>query len=238
VPDARVLVAASPTRDRLAVYPVTMSGVPTPVKRAIAWRIPDPPATATFKTAAPKEKTTVDVPGRILKVATGGAGRYLIYQVDVRKLVVFDVATSKFIHEFTSDDSIVSFAAGIDKLVVVLQASVGNKLQRIDIASGKFEAVAGCTNDRTLLQMGNASAGPIFAVGSDGISAYDLATLAPMRVPGGALDNLKMNHDRVAVSADGRTLVAVPTADLNSTRPIVLQFSKEGSRSQRVKKAR
>jgi hypothetical protein len=228
VPDARVLVAASPTRDRLAVYPVTMSGVPTPVKRAIAWRIPDPPATATFKTAAPKEKTTVDVPGRILKVATGGAGRYLIYQVDVRKLVVFDVATSKFIHEFTSDDSIVSFAAGIDKLVVVLQASVGNKLQRIDIASGKFEAVAGCTNDRTLLQMGNASAGPIFAVGSDGISAYDLATLAPMRVPGGALDNLKMNHDRVAVSADGRTLVAVPTADLNSTRPIVLQFSKEG----------
>lgn len=228
VPDARVLVAASPSRDRLTIYPVALSGVATPVKRPIAWRLPNPTSTATFKSDAARVKSTIDIPGRILKIATGGAGRFLIYQVDHRKLVVFDVSTAKFVHEITTDDQIASFAAGTDKLVIMLQTSLGNKLQRIDIATGKIESVAGCTNDRTSLQMGSASNGPIYAVGANGINAFDLATLSPMRVPDNALDNLILDRDRVAISADGRTLASAPRVDAGGTRPIVLQFSKDG----------
>jgi hypothetical protein len=227
VPDARVVVAVPPDRRSLAVYPVKLAGIAVPPKKAIAWRLPAVPAAPPVKAIAPKDRMTIDVPGYITKVAIGGAGRFLIYQVEDRRLAVFDVTQSKFIHEIKVDESIASYAAGLDKLVVMQQGPNGNSLRRYDLASGKMEALAGCGNDRIHLYMGSASDGPVFVVGRNGLAAFDLATLAPLKLPGDSLNTKLLDYDRVAISADGRMMVVAPRVG-QTARPVVLQFTETG----------
>ena len=44
VPDAGVVVALSPKRDRVAVYPARLAGIGIPQKKPIAWKLPSVPA--------------------------------------------------------------------------------------------------------------------------------------------------------------------------------------------------
>ena len=75
--------------------------------------------------------------------------------------------------------------------------------------------------------MGNASAGPILAIGASS-GLYDLATLAPLKIPGDGLTNVRFDMERSAVAADGRTIVTAVRSNTRQTKVTVLQLTDAG----------
>jgi hypothetical protein len=228
VPEASLLVTVPASKDRLAVYPVRLEGAALPQKKPIAWRLPDAPPATVFKPTALKERTAVDIPGRILKVSPAGGGRYLVFQTDPRKLAVFDVFDAKIVREINAEVPINSFAAGISKIVLLERNGSNAALRRYDLSTGKLEATVGVPIERTTLAMGSGSAGPVLVMGGSKPAFYDLPTLAPLHYRVDALDGVEWDSDRVAASADGRTFAGIARRGANPYQPIAFVLANDG----------
>jgi hypothetical protein len=228
VPDANLLITVPASKDRLALYPVRLEGAALPQKKPIAWRLPEVPPAVTFKPTNLKERTAVDLPGRILKVSTGGGGRYLVLQTELRKLAIFDVVESKVVREIATDLPINSFAAGMTKIVLLERSPNGMAIRRFDLLNGKQEAMAGVPADRATLAMGSGSAGPVLVMGSGKPAFYDLATLAPLQPLGDTLDAHELEADRIAVSDDGQTFAGVTRQGTTVHQPVVMTLANDG----------
>jgi hypothetical protein len=229
-PESRVLVTVPSSNDRVVLYPVTLDGASYPRKSAIAWRLPEIPAAATFKPGVVKERTAYEMPARITKVSAGGGGRFLVYQIDPHKLAVFDLNEAKIVREISTQNPILSYAAGMAKLVLTEQTSSGSILRRYDLATGKLEQTVGPSGERQTLAMGSASAGPVLAVGQTGVVVYDLATLAPMQLSDKSLTTIRLQPGRLAAAADGRTFVAQTYRASGTTHPVVISLTGDGAR--------
>jgi hypothetical protein len=87
------------------------------------------------------DKTVVKLPAPVADLVVGGAGRFLIlYLATVRKLAIFDVRQAKVVHYLPLAEDNVKFAAGKDKLIIILPTS--KVIQRWDLATFEREASA------------------------------------------------------------------------------------------------
>jgi hypothetical protein len=157
---------------------------------------------------SPKLTGRVEVPlGEAAEqVRTGGAGRYLIFHLKKKKkLTVFDVAQAKVAHEIDAPDD-VQFAAGLDKLMVVVPGQ--RLLQRWDLRSGKREKTAPMPQGGPVLNalMGCNGRGPLFLFYDGILRPWDVDRLEPA-----ALDHSGLGGDptywfQTRISADGQVL--------------------------------
>src|SRR5262249_34530620 len=80
------------------------------------------------------DKTTVSLPSSIADVCVGGGGRFLILHLPrQRNLAIFDVNEGKVVKYLPVADDRVLFAAGMNKLLVVLPDK--NLIQRWSLAT-------------------------------------------------------------------------------------------------------
>jgi len=226
-PDTQVLVTVPRSHDRLVLYPVKVSGGSFPTKKAIAWKLPDIPPPAQIKAGVVKDRTTLDLPGRVMKVVLGGGGRFVVYMVDYRKLLVLDLNEAKVVREITTEHQIVSYTAGMTKLVLVEQVPDGRVLWRYDLATGKREATSGLAGNPDAVVMGSGSAGPVLVAGGRGVTFYDLANLAPIQADDRTLTNLRLNPSGMAAAANGRVFLA-RTRGTGASRVVVLSLTANG----------
>jgi hypothetical protein len=114
-------------------------------------------------------------------VAVGGGGRFLIlHMVKSRQLAVFDVNEAKVVHEFPAPAENIAFAAGIDKLVIVLGRHV-DRIERWDLNTKKREWTAPAPPGVRVVKaacMGSASRGPVLVQWAD--DDKDEVALAPV----------------------------------------------------------
>jgi hypothetical protein len=85
--------------------------------------------------------TTVNLAANVEDLAVGGSGRFLVlYLPKIRKLALFDAEQAKVVHYIPVAEDGVKFAAGKDKLVVILPTS--GVIQRWSLATFEREASA------------------------------------------------------------------------------------------------
>ena len=152
------------------------------------------------------------LPSAATSVVAGGGGRYLILHMpQERKLAIFDANEGKVTRYVPAADDNVLFAAGLDKLVVVLPGT--HIIQRWSLSTGKRELTAKFPIKGTVrrLLMGSASHGPLLVGGestdgrSTGALFLDIRTLKPLRYQlVGDRDFGFDANTSVRVSADGR----------------------------------
>src|SRR5262249_25581075 len=127
------------------------------------------------------------LPGTFSDVCVGGGGRFLILHLPkLRKLAIFDVNEAKIAHYISLAADNIKFAAGLDKLMVVLPDS--NIIQRWDLRTFEREAPAPLALKGTVkaLCMGSASHGPLLVGGADGptplggVAFLDVQTFKPL----------------------------------------------------------
>src|SRR5262249_28997765 len=84
-----------------------------------------------------QDRVTHKLPAAVDDVAVGGGGRYLILHVaELHKLAVFDVSAAKIKGQIDTPGPAPRFAAGLDKLVVLQNATT---LERYDLETLKLE---------------------------------------------------------------------------------------------------
>jgi hypothetical protein len=159
-----------------------------------------PPATVV------KERTVVDLPEAFDEVKTGGGGRFLIFYLKkAKKLAVFDVFQARIIHQIDMPAEEVRYAAGRDKLLVVLP---GEKIvQRWDLRTFEREKVApvpGGVAVRVAL-MGYASQGPLALWSGGKVIFMDVGRMEPLEIEGPVLAGEEKLAFNLRVSADGQT---------------------------------
>jgi hypothetical protein len=158
----------------------------------------------------PKLKGRVEVPlgEPFAQVCTGGAGRYLVFHLPkAKKLAVFDVSQAKVIHEIDAPAADVLYAAGLDKLMVVVP---GQRLvQRWDLATGKREKTAPMPEGGPVLraQMGCNGRGPLFLFFDKRLRQWDVEKMEPSAADDGGLGGDPSHDFQSRVSADGRSVV-------------------------------
>jgi hypothetical protein len=85
--------------------------------------------------------TEYPLPGTIRSVSAGGDGRWLVLHLPaLRKLAVFDVTTGKITGDVDLSEENVLFAAGLEKLIVILPAA--RKIERWNLRRLACEASA------------------------------------------------------------------------------------------------
>jgi hypothetical protein len=172
--------------------------------------------------AAPKEDGLPLIPAPDLKqlrtevllgepfaqVRTGGAGRYLIFYLKkARKLAVFDAAQAQVVKELDLPAEDVLFAAGLEKLLVVLP---GQKLlQRYDLKTFEREKMVPLAGEKPVVtaQMGCASRGPLLLWTGTTMTFWDIERLEKKDVKGKLFQSDGSYGLAIRVSADGRTFV-------------------------------
>jgi hypothetical protein len=128
------------------------------------------------------------LPSAASDVTVGKGGRYLIFHLPKENsLAVFDISKAKVIHSIAVSEKDVRFAAGRDKLVVVLPRD--RVIQRYSLTTFQRELVVPLPfpGDYGAVAMGAASDGPIFmggAVNKNLPVFLELHTLKPFNVTG------------------------------------------------------
>lgn len=154
-------------------------------------------------------KVVRPLPGPARDVVAGGAGRFLVLHLPrQRQLAVFDANEAKVVGYVPVAADNVLFAAGIDKLMVVLPDQ--NLVQRWDLATRRRELTAPLPGGGrvTMAAMGSASRGPLLLGGGEGFSRVtllDIQTCKPLAVQ--RLGNGHVGAEPgtfVRASADGR----------------------------------
>jgi hypothetical protein len=121
-----------------------------------------------------KDQIERPLPDTVANVAVGGGGRFLILHLPKqRKLAVFDANEGKIARYISVAEDDVHFAAGADKLMVVLGAS--KVLQRWSLKTFEREVAAPLPVDGVVktVSMGHASNGPLLIHWGQGTSALD-----------------------------------------------------------------
>jgi hypothetical protein len=144
----------------------TLVGGFTLLKRSMSASPPlgiAPPPPMKFEAPVlPQEPMAIELPGEAEEMEVGGDGRYLVLWMPTeRQLAIFDGNQAKIIHFIRVEEPEVFFAAGMEKLIVLLpQAGVAMRY-RLDTA--EREAVAPLPQWGTVktVCMGSASAGPL-----------------------------------------------------------------------------
>lgn len=152
------------------------------------------------------------LPAPIADAVVGGGGRYLILHLPkVRKLAVFDVSAAKVVHFFDVPEDDIRFAAGLDKLFVLLPQS--NQLQRWSLSTFEREAVAPVPLEGKVeaLCMGSAAHGPLLAYAIEPKHRTTLSTINPRTLKATPLRDGNLVHHlhpqggtRMRASADGK----------------------------------
>lgn len=179
---------------------------------AVAARAPTtiaPPGAAALE----DERTIRALPAPIDDVAAGGNGRYLLFHLEkLRKLAVFDVAQAKITHYVPLSSDNVLFAAGAEKLIIVVRNQ--SVIQRYDLATQKMERTAPLPEVGQLdgLALGYASAGPAMLMTRQGPRLLNLEKLELADPKEDVGDNRWRPHPQyplqVRASADGSTFAA------------------------------
>jgi hypothetical protein len=140
-------------------------------------RPPEPPPIEVAPLTADKE--TRSLPGAVDDLCAGGNGRYLILHIpSKRQLAVFDCLQLKVVKYLPVAEDKVKFAAGRDKLFVILPTA--NVIQRYSLATLEKETSqpAPVKGPVTTTLMGSASSGPLFlAYGADPLRGAETALL-------------------------------------------------------------
>ncbi len=153
------------------------------------------------------ERTVCDLPEGFADVRTGGGGRFLIFYLKrAKKLVVFDIPQKKIVREIDVPAEDIRFAAGRDKLLVVLP---GEKVvQRGDLHTFQREKTVPVPNGMTVAQarMGYDSQGPLALWGGDKVVLMDVERMEATDLVAGIGTVQGAFHFRV--SPDGQVFVA------------------------------
>jgi uncharacterized protein DUF1559/SLA1 Homology Domain 1 (SHD1) protein len=115
-----------------------------------------------------EDRVAVKLPSTLESCVVGGGGRYLIFHLkQLRQLAVFDVTQAKVAKYLPLGSDDVGYAAGAEKLVVVLRDQ--KIVQRWDLAKLEKELTKTIAKPDRLANvvMGSASNGPIFLGGGD-----------------------------------------------------------------------
>jgi predicted Zn finger-like uncharacterized protein len=165
----------------------------------------------------PGDKLVVPLSSPATDVAVGGGGRYLVLKTPGdRKLAVFDVNAGKVAFTVPVASPEVPFAAGRDKLVVVVPES--KVIERWDLPSGQRDiaVVLNLRDPPSKICMGSASSGPVFVLTKDrfrGEQAFlDLQTLQPIDFARDKQRGMPPgNASEVRASADGSVFAMIST---------------------------
>jgi mono/diheme cytochrome c family protein len=156
-----------------------------------------------------KERVVVDLPEPFEQVRSGGGGRFLIFHLKkARKLAIFDVLQAKIVREIDLPDDDVRFAAGRDKLLIVLP---GQKLiQRWSLQTFAREKTVPVPDDRPvrIARMGSDAPGPLGLWTGGKIILLDVEKMAPLDVEGRVIEvDDRWGSAALQVSADGQTFL-------------------------------
>jgi mono/diheme cytochrome c family protein len=156
-----------------------------------------------------KERTVVDLPEPFADVKTGGGGRFFIFYLKkAKKLAIFDVLQAKIVYEIDIPADDVRFAAGRDKLLVVLP---GEKVvQRYDLRTFQREKTAPVPGGGSvqIALMGYNSQGPLALWSGDAVELLDVDKMEPMEIEGGGIGGRAQYGFTLRVSPDGQVFVA------------------------------
>lgn len=149
----------------------------------------------------------------IRDLAVGGSGRWLVLHLpDMQRLVVFDSTKQQVRHQIQLPTNNIVFAAGQEKLIVILADS--HIVQRWDLTSGDLETSAPTPTDGSIraAAMGASSRGPLLAFGYDDSRAhhpqwtlFDLQTLNAFGLQAAAPDCQYPTSPELVASANGNT---------------------------------
>jgi hypothetical protein len=153
-------------------------------------------------------RTEVLLPEPFAHVRTGGAGRYLIFHLPrAKKLAIFDVSKARLVHQIDLPGDDVLYAAGQDKLLIVLTGA--RVLQRWSLKTFRREKTAVLPGGPVLKAlMGSASNGPLVLWSGGKVDLWDVEGMKPIPVEGKMLNGEARYQFRLRISADGRTIVA------------------------------
>ncbi|MCA9004862.1 MAG: hypothetical protein KDA70_06265, partial [Planctomycetaceae bacterium] len=157
-------------------------------------------------------KTTVHLPVPYVNDAVdGGGGRYLIFQLqNTKQLAIFDVVEARIVKTLDVDSDDLAFAAGADKLVVLLRDQ--NRIERYSLQTFRKEQSEALAPGSPVsrITMGAASNGPILVGAETGESGHpyflDLLTLQPaaIQLPEESWEAIEGQNLMVKASANGR----------------------------------
>jgi hypothetical protein len=154
-------------------------------------------------------RTEFDLPEPFTDVRTGGGGRFLIFYLKKRKkLAIFDIALAKVVHEIDLPTEDVRFAAGQDKLLVVLTSE--KVVQRWDLHTFKRDKTVPVPNSLAVRRvlMGYASKGPMALWGEgDKVALMDIERMEAIDTDLARLAGRSQWGFDIRVSPDGQTLV-------------------------------
>jgi hypothetical protein len=169
--------------------------------------LPPLPPAIEIKPAPVRKETVFNLPDTVAGVAVGGGGRFLVLHFSkLHKLGVFDVNEAKIAGYVPVDDSSVSFAAGMNKLLVYQPG--GGILLRYDLLTRQREKVGKLADPPTQVAafcMGSASSGPLLISASDrpgGGRLFNIDTFEPLPLSDG--DSQALAGGACWASADGR----------------------------------
>jgi hypothetical protein len=141
------------------------------------------------------------------QVRTGGAGRYLIFHLPKgRKLAIFDVSQLKVVHEIDLPADQVLYAAGLDKLLIVLPSQ--RLLQRWSLTTFQREKTVPIAGDEGVRGafMGCSSHGPLLLFMGKLLRPWDVEQLEPIKGDTKGLGGDPGYDFQTRVSADGQTV--------------------------------
>ena len=134
--------------------------------------------------ALASEKTVVRLPAGIEQIVVGGGGRYLILHLKrLNKFAVFDVSAAKVIQYLPAPVGDFLYAAGANKLVVVLPDKKLIERWSLDTFEKETSVPLPVTFAPGRAAMGSQSAGPLLLSAPDGAALIDLETLKKMNIP-------------------------------------------------------
>jgi hypothetical protein len=163
-----------------------------------------------------EDRVVLPLPAPVADVAVGGGGRYLILHLPrLRKLAVLDVNQGALVRDLAIADDDIQFAAGMDKLVVVLPTQ--NLIQRWSLATlereltatlavkGRVQAVCmgAASNGPLLVSSEPAGNNPFPRPDGGGVTLLDLFTLQPLPVQVAGNTGFGVGG-RLRASADGK----------------------------------
>jgi Protein kinase domain len=176
--------------------------IPAPLEPPPAVPLPPPVVTV-------KERKECDLPEPFEDVKAGAGGRLLIfYMKKAKTLAVFDVCRAEVVHEIPLHAEDVRYAAGRDKLLVVLPSQ--RVIERWDLRTFRLEEtvpVPDGGNVETAV-MGCDSSGPLALWAGDKMILMDVGLMSPLDIEGMDLGGRAQKEGfEVRVSADGQTFI-------------------------------
>ena len=155
-----------------------------------------------------KERTEFNLPETFTAVTTGGGGRLLIFYLKkAKKLAIFDVLQAKIVHEIEVPADDVCFAAGRDKLLVVLPGA--KIIQRWNLRTFQREKTVPIPTGLTITQakMGYNSQGPLALWGNGAVVFFDVERMELLELEGGGIGGSARWNFHLRVSPDGQVFV-------------------------------